>query len=628
MVYLAEQEEPVRREVAVKIVKIGMDTESVIARFNLERRTLAQMDHPHIARVLDAGATSSGRLFFVMEFVDGRKITDFCDAHRLDVKKRLLLFMQVCRAIHHAHQKGVIHRDIKPSNVLVRFHESVPAPTVIDFGIAKATAGGGGGGGAGGTLTRTNHAVGTPAYMSPEQADGGMDLDTRADIYSLGLLLYELLGGLPAFRFKPNATTAEMLRIIREEEVAPPSRALARAEPELAASIARSRATDYRHLESMIGGDLDWIVLKAIEKDRARRYESAVGLAVDIQRYLDDEPVLARPPSRGYRLGKLVRRNKLVFVAGSIAVFGLAAGFGTSTWMFFRERDARREQSRRRADAELRGLVDRAAVKIGYREIEEADRLLAGVPSGLAPASMEAANTFRAVANWHVQGERLREASERLAAMARALSSVDDSDEPTVSLGVMGAAIMAAYVGEADRYEEIRGMMIGRFGRTSNPVVAEEVLKACLVLPPDLQTLQALAPLAELVDLSITSKQGLIGNDPHHLVAGCLSLSTFHLRSGDRPKAAYWAGRGLDVPRPDEARRIALLSLRAMASGTMAPVGNPDSFESLQRAVDAAISGKRWTMPPTAELAFRADWLNAILLFREAAQVVDGRGIP
>ena len=303
VVFLAEQETPVRRPVAVKVIKPGMDTAQVVARFEAERQALALMDHNHIAKVLDAGTTDSGRPFFVMELVRGVPITEYCDQNRLTAKERLELVLPVCRAIQHAHQKGIIHRDIKPTNVLVTLHDGQPMPKVIDFGVAKAidqrlterT-----------LFTQLGVVVGTPEYMSPEQAQlGGRDIDTRSDIYSLGVLLYELLTGstpLERQRLREAAFT-EVLRRIREEEPHRPSTRLLTTEE--TASVAARRGTEPAKLAKLVRGDLDWIVMKALEKDRTRRYETANGLARDIERYLHDEPVEAGPPSSGYRLRKL-----------------------------------------------------------------------------------------------------------------------------------------------------------------------------------------------------------------------------------------------------------------------------------------------------------------------------------
>ncbi len=341
VVYMAEQEEPVRRRVALKVIKLGMDTKSVIARFEAERQALALMDHPNIAKVLDAGATATGRPYFVMELVGGIKITDYCDQNNLPTKARLELFTQICRAIQHAHQKGIIHRDIKPSNILVALHDGLPIPKVIDFGIAKAT---------GQRLTDKTlftafeQFIGTPAYMSPEQAErGGLDVDTRSDIYALGVLLYELLTGQPPFDPKEllAAGLDEMCRTIREKEPDRPSTRLGTMLDAELTTVARQRQIEPPKLVHLLRGDLDWIVMKALEKDRTRRYETASGLATDIQHHLNNEPVAACPPSNLYRFQKLVRRNKLAFAATSAVIAALILGLGVSTWMFFGEKKAR-----------------------------------------------------------------------------------------------------------------------------------------------------------------------------------------------------------------------------------------------------------------------------------------------
>src|SRR5213594_2858824 len=343
VVYMAEQEEPVRRKVALKVIKLGMDTRQVVARFEAERQALALMGHPNIAKVLDAGATETGRPYFVMELVRGIKITEFCDEKSVPTADRLKLFTQVCHAIQHAHQKGIIHRDIKPSNILVTVNDGVPVPKIIDFGIAKATAG---------PLTDKTlftafeQFIGTPAYMSPEQAEmTSLDIDTRTDIYSLGVLLYELLTGRPPFDPSELLQSGldEMRLTIREKEPDRPSTRLSTmAEGELT-TVAKHRHTEAPRLIHLVRGDLDWIVMKCLEKDRTRRYETANGLASDIQRHLNDEPVVARPPSTAYRFQKLVRRNKLAFAAASAVAVALVVGAAVSTWQAIRATHFRRQ---------------------------------------------------------------------------------------------------------------------------------------------------------------------------------------------------------------------------------------------------------------------------------------------
>lgn len=367
LVFVAEQQEPVKRRVALKVIKPGMDTRQVTARFTQERQALALMDHPNIARVLDAGTTESGRPYFVMELVKGVPITEYCDKHQLPPKERLELFITVCQAIQHAHLKGVIHRDIKPSNVLVTSHDGRPVVKVIDFGVAKAIHQ---------PLTErtiyTNIAqmIGTPLYMSPEQAEmSGLDIDTRSDIYSLGVLLYELLTGTTPIERKRFAKAAydEIRRLIREEEPPKPSTRLSTSEA--IASVAAQRDTEPAKLSKLVRGDLDWITMKCLEKDRTRRYETANALARDLQHYLSDEPVEACPPSATYRLRKFARKNRtaLRFVAAFVGLLALAAGVGT--WQAVRatlaERQARAERDRAEAGFRMaRDAVDRSFTQV------------------------------------------------------------------------------------------------------------------------------------------------------------------------------------------------------------------------------------------------------------------------
>jgi serine/threonine protein kinase/tetratricopeptide (TPR) repeat protein len=383
-VWMAQQTEPVKRVVALKLIKAGMDSRQVIARFEAERQALALMDHANIARVLDAGTTNTGQPYFVMGLVNGVAITRYCDEHHLTPRQRLELFIPVCQAIQHAHQKGIIHRDLKPANVLVALYDGKPVPKVIDFGVAKA---------AGQSLTDKTLVtgfgaiVGTLEYMSPEQAEiNQLDIDTRSDIYSLGVLLYELLTGSPPFSRKEleKAGMLEMLRVIREQEPSKPSTKLSTAEglPTLAAN----RSTEPAKLTKLVRGELDWIAMQALEKDRNRRYETASAFAADVERYLNDEPVQACPPSFGYRLRKFARRNKRTLLTaallGVIVLAALGAVGGVTGWMLHqqdeqeRRADEERKDRQKRADEERKERQQRAATEI-KRSVDEGRRLQA-----------------------------------------------------------------------------------------------------------------------------------------------------------------------------------------------------------------------------------------------------------
>ena len=391
VVWMAEQEEPVRRRVALKVIKLGMDTKAVVARFDAERQALALMDHPNIAKVYDAGSTATGRPFFVMELVRGIPITKYCDENQLTPKERLELFIKLCQAVQHAHQKGIIHRDLKPSNILVTLNDGAPTPKIIDFGIAKATQG---------RLTDAtivttfDQFIGTPVYMSPEQAEmSSLDIDTRTDIYSLGILLYELLTGRPPFDPKAfaRAGVEEIRHHIHDDELPRPStrwRTLAEAER---STLARQRRTAPGQLSVILRGDLDWIVMRCIEKDRTRRYDTANGIVADIQRYMRHEPVVARPPSTTYLLKKLVRRHRVGVAAGVSIVGALLMGAIVSTLLAFRATRAEQEQIAlrltaqkaqakegvlRRSEAELRRQAE-AQVQLAGRHIYAANMIFA-----------------------------------------------------------------------------------------------------------------------------------------------------------------------------------------------------------------------------------------------------------
>ena len=444
-VFLAEQLEPVSREVALKIIKLGMDTKQVIARFEAERQALAMMNHPGIAKVFDAGTTDAGRPYFVMELVRGVPITEYCDRKRLKTRERLALFNQVCEAVQHAHQKGIIHRDIKPSNVLVGEADGRPVPKVIDFGIAKAT---------NQRLTEktifTQQAqiIGTPAYMSPEQAEvSEMDIDTRSDIYSLGVLLYELLSGVTPFDSTKllSAGYGEIQRIIREVDPPAPSTRVSGL-GDLLETTADHRQLHGSQLVKRLKGELDWVVMKCLEKDRARRYETANGLARDVERYLNDEPVAASPPSRSYRLKKLIVRNRAVFAAGSIMVLLLGAGVvGTSVGLVRAKR------------------AERDAV-IAASKSDQVATFLTDMLSGVGPSAARGRDT-------EMLEEILQETDEKLGA-----ELVDQPEVEGEIRSYLGVTYfdLGQYEKAKEQYEMARELLIAAHGEVHADVAMQD----------------------------------------------------------------------------------------------------------------------------------------------------------
>nr|WP_246417923.1 serine/threonine-protein kinase [Haloferula luteola] len=577
VVYLAEQVKPVRRKVALKIIRPGMDTDRVIARFEAERQALARMDHPNIARVLDAGSTSSGRLFFVMELVDGERVTDFCDARKLGVPQRLEIFMQVCQAIQHAHQKGIIHRDIKPSNLLVHLQDGRPVPKVIDFGIAKATDP------ASEDflhVTQDEGWVGTPAYMSPEVAVGGRDVDTRSDIYSLGAVLAELLTGqaVMGVGMLGVGSVEEMRRLKSEEEVKAPSEWLAELSDDQDEEISRSRGLAAGKLKQRLKGDLDWIVLKAMAREPERRYESAYGLGLDIRRHLDHEVVSAGPPDPFYRFAKWVQRHRGSFLAGSMVGATLVVGLGVSTVLFYREKEARQEQARLQHETELaraneatlrqraeyRERISHAAVMVSHGNFDAADQLLQTVPFGEAPASLEAAEAYLKLGDWHILAGRWEEATDYFANLALVLPSIDTADSYEVSVIVIPAAALLCWAEDLERYSVVRELAIERFSGTSSPVVVEQVFKACLLSATDRETLAKLEPMAAFLEKCLREGHPDLDLNDFRTSWACMSLGLMRYRQGNLEAAETWIERAVPIAGSHLPRQVDLACLLAM----------------------------------------------------------------
>jgi serine/threonine protein kinase len=544
VVYRAEQERPVQREVALKIIKLGMDTQQVVARFEAERQALALMDHPHIARVLDAGATETGRPYFVMELVRGKKITHYCDEHRLSVRERLDLFIQVCRAIQHAHQKGVIHRDIKPSNVLVSMHEGAAFPKVIDFGVAKATQG-----------RLTNQTVftgaelfiGTPAYMSPEQARrGGFGVDTRSDLYSLGVLLYELLTSQTPFESKALLALDldGMRRTILEEEPARPSLRLSALALDELSDVAARRKTVGQKLVTAVRGDLDWIVIKALEKEPARRYGTVSGLIRDIERHLASEPVNARPPTFFYQCGKAFRRNRLAVSAGVSVLASLVLGLGVATWMFLREKEARRlaqaateKQEALRIEAEkeafksrelaesLQRLLHRLGMSVATNR-DELGRLLSRLKA-VETTQPENAVLLRERVYFYGCAGRYSEAGadlERLLVLTPNDSEVCHWRTATL-----------LYAREYGAYREHCRQSLQRFKNTKDFVTAERIAKDSLMLP---QTDLDMETIDSMLSTALSAGPGNSNIDWFRLAKGMAEY-----RKGNLDHALEWLGK-------------------------------------------------------------------------------------
>ncbi|MEO5913724.1 MAG: serine/threonine-protein kinase [Luteolibacter sp.] len=617
VVYLAEQEKPVQRHVALKMIRVDLDQEKMLPRFEAERQALALMDHPGIAKVLDAGATATGRPYFVMEWVAGEKITEFCDHHRLGIPQRLELFNKVTRAVQHAHQKGVIHRDLNPSNILVSMHDGTPVPKVIDFGIAT-----GGLMGVDENPLEKYGAVGTPNYMSPEQANSdGNDVDTRSDVFSLGVMLCELVVGSTPFE-TPSAGHA----------VSPT--AIIDGYPEATLrGVAENRSCPPHRLRALVEGDLEAIVMKCLRHDRKDRYGTTHALTVDVKHHLDNEPISARPGTRRYRLKKLVQRNKLTFSAGAAVFLALAIGFGISTLLYFRESDARREQVRlrqisetaRAAEAKLRLRAEagetcaQAAVEISYGRLEHADQLLSGIPESLVPPSLEVAGSYVKVADWHRLGGRWQQAAERYTTVVVSRTTVDSSDDDKVSFWLIPAVASACAASDWTRYERLRHLSIDRFATTSDPDICRQILRVTLIRPVEGDGLDDIRPFASLEEK--LPERGKSSFERYLQAWNCHSLQLWHFRSGNLELADQWGEKSLviepqnDVLTPSVKLVMAMTAQKAGRTSLAREIlekTSPGVHRVLTEGVEKHVSPKVSWM----------DWMLAGTLLSEAESVI------
>jgi serine/threonine protein kinase len=640
VVFLAEQREPVRRRVALKVIRLGLDTETVIARFEMERQALALMDHPNIAHVLDAGTTASGRPYFVMELIHGMKITEHCDANRLDLPQRLELFIQVCHAIQHAHQKGVIHRDIKPSNILVSSQDGLAVPKVIDFGIARAIEG---------RLTDNtlftlcNQFIGTPAYMSPEQAEGGQDMDTRSDVYSLGVLLSEILTGRTPFDATRLAQAGmfEMLRILREEDAPTPSAVLAKLDAAELAGVAARHAAVPGQLVAAVRGDLDWIVLKALAKDRQNRYDTVNALALDLRRFLEDEPVLARPPARFYLFGKLVRRNKAVFASAAVAALTLVAGLGVSSWFYLREREARQAQVKLRQAAEAaranearllrqstaRESISMAAFLLAEGKIEEADALLVKTPLASIDPSLEATNVLRSLGDWNAIRQRWRQAADcyTLFLQANRLERTPAPARGLMDLIAVGPTLVKA--GDLASYRRFREDAASLHGLIADRDNTAILVKACLLLPADEALLERLRPAAAmLVGFLSKDSEPRAGDDGSQSAFIAMSLGLSDYRRGDFAQAMAWNRKCLAFPDSNQARSATAHVVSAMAAQRLGQPGLARAELALAREFFAGPFARDVYYPRGEGQGHWQDWAIARVLEREAAALIGETG--
>jgi serine/threonine protein kinase len=626
VVYEAEQERPIRRRVAVKIMRLEVESQSALARFDIERQALALMDHPNIAKVLDAGTTPLGKPYFAMELVTGESIVRYCNRHKLDCQARLKLFVQVCGAIQHAHQKGIIHRDIKPSNVIVTLQDGEHVPKIIDFGIAKSS-----GAAAGESITAHDQFFGTPAYMSPEQvALTGIDVDTRSDIFSLGVLLYELLtGATPINRStEPDLTFSQIRKSLLTWETLRPSELLAKLPAENLRTLAAERGADSSALVTYVRGDLDWIVMMALEKNRIRRYQTANGLATDIKRFLAYQPISARPPSRVYVLAKFVRRNRFAFAASVLLMLLLISGLAVTAAMYERERKvaieqlrlkneaqaARNQENRLRTQADARSNIARAAFLLDQGRIDEADELRKQYPLSSIEPSLEAAAVFRSLGDWNSEHGRWDQALQCF----QLLRQANRQDVPQKIL--QGDDLMAIAAGllslDEAEYRAFREEVMTRYTPAEGRQKAEHLLKVCLIHPAEPGLLEKLRRDVDTL------------GDPRSTPCpawSAFSLSLYHLRCANNEETLKACEMGLTSPERKSSCEASLEAVKAMTYVQMGDAGQASASLAKAQEIAKNCDGKDFERgKPIRPYWF--DWTIAQLVIKEADARVEGMG--
>jgi hypothetical protein len=618
VVYLAEQRQPIRRIVAMKIVRIGLESQQVIDRFKVERQALAMMNHTNIARIFDAGTTKIGSPYFVMEYVRGMRITDYCEEKKLTINERLHLFINICHAIQHAHQKGIIHGDIKPANIIVFQQDGEAIPKVIDFGIARATKP---------YLFETSpfseekQIMGTPAYMSPEQMEiKGYDVDTRSDIYSLGVLLYELLTGLTPFDSKEmmEMSPLEIRECLRNKIPPLPSKAIKSLKSSEIAEIAFKRKTAPAELNHILENDLDYIVKKAIEKNRGLRYETANALAMDLQCYLQNEVVLAHPNGWRYSFRKFVRRNRAAFIAYALVALALLAGTGASTWMFLREREAKQhaikaEQKEKhlREMAEKRENISQAALLISQQEYAKANKLIENAT--FEGTSMDEAAVLRSLGEWHAINMRWDDAAEMLGTLLE-VNHFENDDVASLDYLEEGTALIMA--GDIKRYEAFRENAIKRYRETLS-LHSDRFLKISLLTPTDKETLQALKPIAIMT--TEKSHEASLKRNFFEASWHAMSVALYEYRNGNYPLALELCDECLNYPVYNEPRDSAVYAIKSLSHSMMLEIEKAQenlkkSEELLQKERD-----RNPTDRGTPIHGFWFDWAFARIIADEAS---------